>query len=242
MTSPSVRVPARIRPLLGAIGVLADGAGCLAFAVGGCVRDWCLGLPAIEDVDIAVEGDAIALAKRLAMARRGRLLSHEQFGTASVWLPRSSSLRVDFAICRRERYAHPGAYPRVEAASLAEDLLRRDFAFNAMALSLQPERFGVLIDPQSGRGDLQARQIRVLHARSFQDDPSRILRGIRFAERFGFRWEPQTRRWLLEALTTPALGRLNAGRMAKEFGLMAQEPDPAACVRHLSSLLKEALG
>ncbi len=232
-----VSVPALARPLLTGIGALAVAARFRAFAVGGCVRDWCMGYATMEDVDIAVEGDAILLARGFADSRKSQLTVHEQFGTASVQVASGKGLRIDFAACRTESYAHPGAYPRVQLGTLLEDLARRDFALNAMAVELSPETFGLLIDPLGGFVDLRKRQLRVLHDRSFLDDPSRILRGIRFAERFRLRWEPHTRQLLDAALAQGAIGRLNAGRVSRELGLMLQEPSPQRCLRHLSRLL-----
>ena len=206
-----------------------------AYAVGGCVRDWLLESPSRTDVDVTVEGDGIDVARAVARAFRGTVNAHRQFGTATVTLGRR---RIDFATCRRERYAKPAAYPTVAPGTLEEDLCRRDFTMNAMAVALSPARFGMLVDPFHGADDLDHRQLRILHPRSFVDDPSRILRGIRFAERFGWHWEPHTARALHEAMAGGALGRLNAGRLYKELDRMLDEPDPAACLKQLAACLE----
>jgi tRNA nucleotidyltransferase/poly(A) polymerase len=147
---------------------------------------------------------------------------------------------VDFASCRRETYAAPAAYPRVERGTLEEDLFRRDFTVNAMAMALAEGRFGELVDPFHGARDLRAGRLRVLHAKSFEDDPSRILRGARFLVRFGLRWEPATKRALLQALRSGGIGRLNPGRLQRELDRMCQEPDPLACFLTLARLLAAA--
>jgi tRNA nucleotidyltransferase (CCA-adding enzyme) len=207
------------------------------YAVGGCVRDWVLGAIGAADLDVAVEGDGIALARRVARALQGSVLVHPQFGTAT--LLHAGGRRIDFAMCRKETYAQPAAYPKVTAGSVRDDLFRRDFTMNAMAVSILPARFGELVDPFGGVADLRAGQLRILHPRSFLDDPSRILRGIRFAQRFGLRWEPATREALQHALSQGALTGLNRGRLQKELGRMSDEPDPAACFEQLAACLEK---
>ena len=235
MTSAShVKVPVQVKPLLQSIGRIAEGLGMPAYAVGGCVRDWLLQAPDKTDVDVTVEGNGIAVAQAVARAFGGTVNAHRQFGTATVTM---GGRRVDFATCRRERYANPAAYPTVTPGTLEEDLFRRDFTMNAMAVALSPVRFGLLVDPFHGADDLSCRQLRILHERSFTDDPSRILRGIRFAERFALRWEPRTAQALRNAMADGALGRLNAGRLHKELDRMLDEPDPPACLKRLAACL-----
>ncbi|MBI3330693.1 MAG: hypothetical protein HYZ96_01115 [Candidatus Omnitrophica bacterium] len=243
MPAARVPIPRQVEPLLRAIGQLADQRGMRAYAVGGCVRDWLLGLTDTPDLDVTVEGDGIAIARAAGRILNGTLTVHQQFGTATRRLRRgrgghpAGSLRVDFATCRRETYARSAAYPRVAAGTLEDDLFRRDFTINAMAAALSPIRFGALVDPFQGARDLRRRRLRILHARSFLDDPSRLLRGIRFAQRFGLRWEPATRRAAREAVAAGALGWLNAGRLRRELDRMREEPDPLACVGELAALL-----
>ena len=232
-----VKVPASVRPLVERIGRIADRRGLATYVVGGCVRDWWLGQPPTTDLDLAVEGDGIALAKDVARALRSTVRVHEQFGTATVLRSARPGRRIDVASCRREVYARPAAYPRVSAGTLEDDLFRRDFTINAMAIALNPARFGTLLDPFGGVGDLARGELRVLHERSFLDDPSRILRGVRFAQRFGFAWEPKTRRLLREAVAAGALGWLNAGRLQRELNRMREEPDAVACFERLAELL-----
>lgn len=243
MMTQSVRIPTHVKPLLQSIGRIADERGLAAYAVGGCVRDWLLGIADTPDLDVTVEGDGIELARAAGRFLGGTLTVHRQFGTATRRLRRSGRsrpLRVDFATCRRETYARPAAYPTVAPGTLEDDLFRRDFTINAMAAALGPARFGTLADPFGGLRDLRLKTVRILHPQSFLDDPSRILRGIRFARRFGFRWEPATERAANTALAAGALGRLNPGRLSRELDRMRREPDPLACFVELGRLLAAA--
>lgn len=226
-----------LRRLVQEIGTLAARQRVAAYAVGGCVRDWLLGRP-VDEVDIMVEGDGLALAKRFARAHTGKLTAHPQFGTATVEYRAGQDIqRVDFAACRKEVYTEPAAYPKVSPGSLKDDLFRRDFTVNAMAMYVSPKMFGRLVDLFGGVNDLQARVIRVLHAHSFRDDPSRMLRAIRFAERLHFTIEPQTAAWMRAALRENVLARLNRGRLRKELLAMLEEPDPLACLHALGQWL-----
>ena len=232
-----VKIPASVRPLLERIGRIADQVGVSAYAVGGCVRDWSLGVANRTDLDVTVEGSGIELARVAAEALNAALTVHEQFGTATLYLLKGQGARIDFTSCRKESYARPGAYPKVSSGALEDDLFRRDFTMNAMAVALNPGRFKTLIDPFRGSQDLHKRLLRILHERSFLDDPSRILRGVRFAKRFGLRWERSTATTLRRALAAGALQWLNQGRLQKELDRMLEEPDPVACLRQLGTLL-----
>ena len=238
MTEPVIRVPETSRALLEQLGRCAHRHGASAYAVGGCVRDWCLGMDRSTDLDVTVEGRGIEVAQAAAQELSGTLTVHQQFGTATVSLP--SGARVDVATARRETYAKPAAYPSVTAGTLRDDLFRRDFTINAMAMTLEPGRVGALVDLFGGVADLGERQLRVMHLRSFLDDPTRILRGVRFLQRFGLRWEPNTEQWLHEAVSSGALGWLNPGRFQKELDAMMKEPDPKACLHRLAMLLEQA--
>jgi tRNA nucleotidyltransferase (CCA-adding enzyme) len=186
------------------------------YLVGGSVRDLLLGRAHV-DLDVAVEGDAAGLARELAEARQGRLVTHQAFGTASVEL---ASSRVDLAQARAETYSRPGALPAVRPASIDEDLRRRDFTVNAMALRLTPPSAGTLLDPHGGRRDLKRRLIRVLHDASFRDDATRMLRAVRYEVRLGFRLQEETERLLrrdLSYLETISGARLRAELVAMFF-------------------------
>ncbi|MGH2980818.1 MAG: hypothetical protein ACRDKV_02085 [Solirubrobacterales bacterium] len=185
-------------------------AGKSLYLVGGAVRDLLLG-QARGDLDVAVEGDAVEVARSLG----GEAVEHERFSTAKASL---GEVEIDLASTRTESYPAPGALPEVKPAGLREDLARRDFTVNAMAVPLQgdPE----LIDPHSGRPDLEAGLLRVLHRRSFTDDPTRALRAARYAARFGFKLEPRTAELIREA----DLSTVSADRRAAELLRLASEP------------------
>jgi tRNA nucleotidyltransferase (CCA-adding enzyme) len=188
-------------------------AGASLYLVGGAVRDQLLGRPR-ADLDVVVEGDAAAVARRLG----GESVEHQRFSTAKAVLGR---VEVDLASARGEAYPEPGALPEVRPASLLEDLARRDFTVNAMALPLQGD--SQLIDPHEGRGDLEAGLLRVLHEASFVDDPTRALRAARYAARFGLELEPRT----AELLRDADLGTVSADRRAAELLRIAAEPHAA---------------
>ncbi|MBI4355271.1 MAG: CCA tRNA nucleotidyltransferase [Candidatus Omnitrophica bacterium] len=228
-----VRIPRAVGPLLRRIGCIAQAQGQQAYAVGGCVRDWLLGRHT-RDVDIVVDREAARLARAVADALGGRLTIHAQFGTATV---ATRTRTIDVATCRRESYAVPAAYPKVRPGTLRQDLFRRDFTINAMACRLAPAAWGRLVDEFGGRRDLTARRLRVLHPRSFIDDPSRILRAVRFEQRLGLTIEPRTRRWMREAIAAGWLLKLNRGRWRKELSAMDEEPRHERCVQRLAGLL-----
>jgi tRNA nucleotidyltransferase (CCA-adding enzyme) len=198
----------RIHPELAPV---RDIGGDPVYLVGGAVRDLLLGRGR-ADVDLVVEGDAAALASRLG----AEVVSHERFATAKVKL---DGHEVDIAAARSESYPHPGALPVVEPATQVEDdLRRRDFTINAMAIPLHGEPR--LIDPCGGQADLATKHLRVLHARSFEDDPTRAIRAARYAARFGFELEPETAGLLREA----NLGAVSADRRQTELLRLAAEP------------------
>jgi len=205
---------------------ITDDLGFKSYLVGGPVRDRILGTPA-TDLDITVVGDATVVAERLAADIQGRLTVHQRFGTATVT---AGSLTIDLVTARRETYNSAGALPDVEPGGIADDLARRDFTINAMALPL-PASIGDLVDPHRGRADLEAGLIRVLHPGSFLDDPTRILRAVRYAARFGFTIEPETARLMSEALAGRALSTLTGDRLRHELERILQEPNPAAPLR-----------
>ena len=231
-----VTIPVRSRAVLQKIGRMADRLGVPAYAVGGCVRDWLLRRPGgSADLDISVEGSGIELSRAAARELGGTVTAHEQFGTATLTLD-GPPARIDFATCRRETYAKPAAYPTVATGTLRDDLFRRDFTINAMAVALNRRRLLTLIDPFHGSRDLRRKELRILHSRSFLDDPSRLLRGVRFLVRFGLRWEPRTERAAREAVKAGAIGWLNTGRLRKELDRIAAEANPRECLERFAEL------
>jgi tRNA nucleotidyltransferase (CCA-adding enzyme) len=184
-----------------------------AYLVGGAVRDLLRGAQAV-DLDLAVEGDARSVARALAERLGGTAREHERFGTATV---RAGELAFDMATTRTETYDEPGALPRVAAASLAEDLTRRDFTINAMAVALGGDDLGHLYDPAGGLGDLDAGVVRTLHQGSFLDDPTRLLRAVRYETRLGFRMDEDTERDARAAIAEDAMATVSGARVRDEL-------------------------
>ena len=203
------------------------------YLVGGTVRDILLGERNF-DVDIAVEGDGIALARALADALGGRVRPHAKFATAVVLY--GEGRRVDVVTARTEFYDAPAALPNIEHASIREDLFRRDFTINAMAISLKGEDFGRLVDPFGGRRDLESRAIRVLHNLSFIDDPTRIFRAIRYENRLGFRMEEHTLRLARGCIEMGLVGDLSSARLRDELVALFEEGDVEHSILRLGEL------
>jgi tRNA nucleotidyltransferase (CCA-adding enzyme) len=203
------------------------------YLVGGTVRDILLGERGF-DVDIAVEGDAIALAQALADALGGRVRAHEKFGTAVVLY--GTGERVDVVTARTEFYDAPAALPTVEHASIREDLFRRDFTINAMAASLKGDDFGRLVDPFGGRRDLDAGRIRVLHNLSFIDDPTRIFRAIRYENRYGFAMDEHTVRLARGCIEMGLVGDLSSARLRDELVALLEEGEIEHSILRLAEL------
>lgn len=211
-------------------GLLRDVAGAALarggapYLIGGGVRDLLLGRDT-ADLDIVVVGDAPAVAADLADQFGADLTVHERFGTATLAPPGGPQL--DLITARREHYPAPGALPVVTPGGLDDDLRRRDFTINAIAASLDPASFGRLVDPLGGRADLARGLVRALHPGSFRDDPTRMLRAIRYAGRLAFAIEPLTAAWLHAAIEAGATGAVSIDRLAHEFVRLLAEPAPA---------------
>jgi tRNA nucleotidyltransferase (CCA-adding enzyme) len=227
------RLPQRIVRLLRELGRLADEKGIGLYLVGGVVRDLLL-KRSNWDLDLTVEGNGISFARLVTNRYGAGLALFERFATARLVFP--DGLKVDIASTRRESYADPAALPEVVTASLEEDLFRRDFTINAMAIQLNLAHWGELHDPFGGQQDLKNKTLRVLHDRSFVDDPTRIFRAIRFSERFGFRIEPNTGRLLARASSLNLVARLSGPRLANEIFALMNEDHPDAAIRRLRRL------
>ena len=227
------RLPARHLNVLRLIGQLADERGLSVYFVGGGVRDLLLKREN-WDLDLTVEGDGIAFARLVADRYGAGLAVFERFATARLAFP--DGLKMDIATTRRESYAQPAVLPTVQPASIEEDLYRRDFTINAIAMQLNPGQFGRLLDAYGGQRDLRACTIRVLHAGSFQDDPTRIFRAIRFEQRFGFHLERDTARLLAQAASTNLIQQLSGPRLRNEILLLFAESDPARTIARLARL------
>ncbi len=250
---PFIPPTTQLHSILKQAATLAQAHHTRLWLVGGVVRDMLLLLPIEHDIDLVVEGDAIALAHSLAPILNGNLIkSHQPFGTATIAIPhttnhrqeKNSSLHLDLATARTEHYPHPAALPVVQPATIAEDLARRDFSINAMALDVQPiihnkEHWFAptsLLDPFNGKQDLKNRLLRVLHNNSFTDDPTRILRSVRLMSRLGLRIEPHTAALLRVALEQKRLEQTSPDRIRTELCLALKEPRPDE-VLHLADTL-----
>jgi tRNA nucleotidyltransferase (CCA-adding enzyme) len=220
------RVPGMER-LLPALDGLAP-----AYLVGGGVRDLLRGSDP-KDVDIAVEGDARSVGRAVAERLGSDAREYERFGTATVETPATT---YNFATTRQETYDEPGALPRVTPASLAEDLGRRDFSINAMAAGLTGDDLGHLYDPVGGMADMEAGLVRVLHERSFLDDPTRLLRAVRYAARLGFDLDPETERLAREAVAADALSTVSGARIRDELMDLLRETDAPSGIERMREL------
>ncbi len=212
------------RPLLQALDAREPG----VYLVGGAVRDLLLGGHPV-DLDLVVDGDAAAVAGRIGE----RVATHDRFGTSTATL---GGFSYDVARARGERYERPGALPDVYPAGIEEDLRRRDFTVNAIAVALDGEQPGSLLQAPNALGDLDARLLRVLHEQSFLDDPTRLLRLARYRSRLGFAVEPETRSLAESAIASGALGTVTGPRVGAELRLLAREPDPVGALGALREL------
>jgi len=204
--------------------------GQRVYLVGGIVRDLLLGYPNF-DLDLVVEGDAVKLAQQVAKTGQAKLLAHHRFGTAKL---RYENFSLDLATARKETYARPGALPAVTPGTLNDDLIRRDFSINAMAISLAAKDYGNLIDPHHGKTDLEHRLIRILHPGSFSDDATRILRGVCYEQRFGFEFEAETARLLKRDI--PMLDTISGDRIRHELEHIFEEKRPELVIKRLGEL------
>lgn len=227
------KLPPDIYRLLAEVGAQADVKEMPAFLVGGMVRDLILGRQS-ADIDVVVEGDGILFASELASRWSAKLLAHKKFGTAVI--VRRDRLKLDIVTARRELYARPGALPDVAPGNIADDLFRRDFTINAIAVSLNRDDFGTVYDHFDGCADISHQLIRVMHYRSFIDDPTRILRAIRYEKRLGFKFDPRTFAVLRQAVDENAFGAITPGRYFGEFKRILQEEESCAAIRRLVSL------
>lgn len=227
------RLPHDMIELLKMAGDLGDELSWEVYAVGGFVRDIIMGRANL-DLDLVVEGDGIQFAKELANRLNGRVKAHSKFKTAVVIF--GDDKRVDVATARLEYYEYPAALPTVELSSIKMDLYRRDFTMNALALRLNPGRFGQLVDFFGADRDIRNKTIRVLHSLSFVEDPTRILRAIRFERRFGFNIGGQTMRLIKNAIGLELFSKLSGTRVMHELQLIMNEDDPLACLQRMQEL------
>ena len=225
------RAWAGVREDLDLIAVTAERLGVAVYLVGGPVRDALTG-HRVADVDVAVEGGAAKLARALAAEAGGVAVEHRRFLTAEVRLP--DGRHWDVTTARTEHYPRPGALPVVKRATMAEDLGRRDFTVNAMALRLTASGPAELLDPTGGRKDLGAGILRALHERSFVDDPTRVVRAAVYAERLKLAPEPKTERWLRAAVEGGALETVSGPRLGEQLRRGLETASGGKIVRRLA--------
>jgi tRNA nucleotidyltransferase/poly(A) polymerase len=204
-----------------------------AYLVGGYVRDTTLGIKPI-DIDTVVEGNAIKAAKALNLKLKGKLCIYKEFGTASII---TKAERIDLASARVEKYPSPAKLPHVYPSTIIEDLNRRDFTINAMAMSISKEDFGEIFDPFNGLEDIKKGLIRVLHKNSFNDDPTRIFRALRYKNRFGFKFEKKTKILIKEAIDKKMIKQLTGQRILNEIRLIFTEKKYQETIKDLSDLI-----
>ncbi len=222
-----------VRDTLVVVGEVADESGFPVYLVGGIVRDLFLRVSNL-DVDIVVEGDGITFAGMLVKRISGRMKTHQKFGTAVIILP--SGLKLDIATARLEYYESPAALPTVELSSIKKDLYRRDFTINTLAVRLNRKRYGELIDFFGGLRDIKDKTIRVLHSLSFVEDPTRVLRAVRFEQRFNFHLSKHTQNLIKTAVNMKLFDRLSGERIFTELVLMFSESDPLKVLKRMREL------
>jgi tRNA nucleotidyltransferase (CCA-adding enzyme) len=214
------QLPIELVDFMQVAGEVAHSQGEALYLVGGVVRDLLLGQSNF-DLDLVVEGDAISLAQQLARTKQGKITVHPRFSTAKL---RWNGWSVDLATARSESYAKPGALPTIKPGSISSDLARRDFTINAMAIELNSDRFGQLIDLYGGQNDLEHRFIRILHEKSFIDDATRIWRSLRYEQRLDFQLEPATLELLKRAVVM--LDTISGDRIRYELECVLKEEYP----------------
>jgi tRNA nucleotidyltransferase (CCA-adding enzyme) len=224
------RLAPRVLEVLRGVGRTASELGCGAYVVGGFVRDLFL-YRSDEDIDIVIEGDGIHFAREYARITGARIHTHEKFGTAVIIYP--DGFKIDVASARMEYYQFPAALPVVEMSSIKLDLYRRDFTINTLAIQLNPDRFGVLIDFFNAQRDLKEKSIRVLHNLSFVEDPTRVFRAIRFEQRFDFSIGRLTAGLIANAVAMDFFRELSGRRVFSELRLILQEDHAPAAVARL---------
>ncbi|MBN1958158.1 MAG: CBS domain-containing protein [Desulfuromonadales bacterium] len=224
------QLPTFLKDLMSRLGEVADRSGVRAFLVGGFVRDLLLRHNNL-DIDLVIEGDGIAFAKKFAKTMQCRVREHEKFGTAVIIFP--NGFKIDIASARLEYYDSPAALPNVEHASIRHDLYRRDFTINTLTIALNRENYGQMIDFFGGQRDIKDKSIRVLHNLSFIEDPTRLFRAVRFEQRLGFRIGRQTERLMRSAVHMGLVKKVGGARIMHELKQILDEPQVVAALKRL---------
>jgi tRNA nucleotidyltransferase (CCA-adding enzyme) len=231
------KFPREVFKLIRRIGLLAESRGITVYLVGGVVRDILAGNPNL-DLDLVVEGDGIDFAKTLSrkigkIIRKNDLKTHKRFGTATLIL--KDGIKLDIVTARKEVYTEPAMLPDVTPGTIKDDLYRRDFTINCLALQISSGDIEI-VDYFGGLSDLKRKLIRVNHSKSFIDDPTRIFRAVRFETRYGFQLEPSTLKWLKNAVNNKSIEKLTPKRRRTELFLILKEPEPSRPLRRLHEL------
>jgi tRNA nucleotidyltransferase (CCA-adding enzyme) len=228
-----VRLDKKLVKLVAQSGKLAGQLGYRAYLVGGPVRDLVLRRENL-DLDITIEGQGMRVAEAFAANHQGSsIVCYPAFKTATVTM--ADGQLLDFATARSETYSQGGVFPKVTPSNLIEDLFRRDFTINAMAIAINPESWGKVIDPFEGMADLKARKIRILYEQSFLDDPTRILRAARFKARLKFTMDRQTLKILKDSVKSKALETIKPQRYVKELNKILKEENSKEAIKDLKS-------
>ena len=225
------KLPDQYTDILAKAGELADKIGVSCYLVGGIIRDLVLQVETI-DIDLLIEGDGINFAHEFAASFDAKVIENPRFRTAKVVI--DDTLTIDIATAREEFYPQPGALPEVAAAGIRDDLVRRDFTINTLAIQLNTRNWGLLIDHFGGLRDIENGTIKVLHTFSFVEDPTRVLRALRFAGRFGMKMENQTRELLMRALKEGRLDHVSPERIRDEILLCLREKNPWPLLKRLA--------
>jgi len=228
------KLPKEVRELIHLAARQASRQKVSSYLVGGFVRDLLLGAPNF-DLDIVVEGDGIKFAEEASGILKAKLIRHRQFGTASLII--RPDLKIDITTARREFYPKPASLPVVSPGALKDDLFRRDFTINSLAIRISGKGPSELIDFFQGKNDLKQKKIRVLHSLSFIDDPTRILRAIRFEQRYDFAIEPSTLRQLKKAARMKMVNKVGPQRLRDELILILKETRPLRPLKRIKELL-----
>jgi len=239
-------LPTSILNLLKLIGLYGNELGLNVYVVGGFVRDLLLAINSKSngtksipyDIDVVVEGDGLLFGKYVAKQLRAKYIEHPKFHTCSIFYRNGENkiIRIDIATARTEYYEEAGELPKVELSTIKKDLYRRDFSINAMAIKLNSGSFGILMDFFNCKKDLEEGKIRILYPLSFIEDPTRILRAIRFEQRFGFEIEPNTLTKLEEAVEKGYLEKVTGMRIREELEKILEEPEPMKAVKRMGKL------
>ena len=225
-----IHLPKELLGLLRSAGELAAKSEQNLYLVGGTVRDLLLN-QANLDIDLVLEGDAPSLARQLARLSNSKVVTHPHFGTATIT---ENTISIDIVTARSETYARPGALPRVKPGTIRDDLYRRDFSVNAMAVKLHTAQFGELVDPFNGKNDLDNKLIKILHKDSFKDDPTRIWRAIRYEQRLNFKLDSETEHILRRDLAF--MDSVSGDRLRHELERILEEPAPEKAIRRAGEL------